>query len=131
MERCCCGLLALYLGAAVALDISWWVLLRELVLQLENATVAVDALSVCMTINGWEMMIPLAFFAGTGPGERKTKRIWLPNDKGNLTWWGFLGENCVDGNYSTINHLLNASPTLFCVEPVEGPMLSGGKPGEL
>jgi len=26
----------------------------------------VDALSICMSINGWEMMIPLAFFAGTG-----------------------------------------------------------------
>ncbi|XP_028788554.1 protein DETOXIFICATION 27-like [Neltuma alba] len=34
--------------------------------HLKNATVAVDALSICMTINGWEMMIPLAFFAGTG-----------------------------------------------------------------
>uniref|UniRef100_A0A803MED9 Uncharacterized protein n=2 Tax=Chenopodium quinoa TaxID=63459 RepID=A0A803MED9_CHEQI len=33
---------------------------------LENAAIAVDALSVCMTINGWEMMIPLAFFAATG-----------------------------------------------------------------
>ncbi|CAI8619215.1 unnamed protein product [Vicia faba] len=34
--------------------------------QLENATVAVDALSVCMTINELEL-IPFAFFAGTGP----------------------------------------------------------------
>lgn len=34
--------------------------------NLKDATIAVDALSVCMGINGWEMMIPLAFFAGTG-----------------------------------------------------------------
>ncbi|KAI4307443.1 hypothetical protein L6164_030632 [Bauhinia variegata] len=103
-------------GAAIALDISWWVLVfglygyvvyacpltwtgfsieafsglweflklsiasgimlclenwyyRILILMtghLKNATVAVDALSICMTINGWEMMIPLAFFAGAG-----------------------------------------------------------------
>ncbi|XP_021891130.1 protein DETOXIFICATION 27-like [Carica papaya] len=104
-------------GAAIALDISWWVLglglfwyttsgwcpatwtgfsleafaglwdfvklsfasglmlclenwyYRILILMtghLENATLAVDALSVCMTINGWEMMIPLAFLAATG-----------------------------------------------------------------
>ncbi|XP_030950258.1 protein DETOXIFICATION 27-like [Quercus lobata] len=104
-------------GAALALDISWWVLIfglygytafggctltwhgfsteafsglweflklsaasgvmlclenwyyRILILMtgfLQNATLAVDALSICMTINGWEMMIPLAFFAGTG-----------------------------------------------------------------
>lgn len=104
-------------GAALALDISWWVLVfglygytafggcpltwhgfsteafsglweflklsaasgvmlclenwyyRILILMtgfLQNATLAVDALSICMTINGWEMMIPLAFFAATG-----------------------------------------------------------------
>ncbi|KAA8538133.1 hypothetical protein F0562_027741 [Nyssa sinensis] len=104
-------------GAAVALDVSWWVLVfgllgytvcggcpqtwtgfslqafsglwdffrlsaasgvmlclenwyyRILILvagNLENATITVNALSVCMSINGWEMMIPLAFFAGTG-----------------------------------------------------------------
>ncbi|KAF7141270.1 hypothetical protein RHSIM_Rhsim06G0076100 [Rhododendron simsii] len=34
--------------------------------NLKDATLAVDALSICMSINGWEMMIPLAFFAGTG-----------------------------------------------------------------
>lgn len=104
-------------GAALALDISWWVLVfglygytafggcpltwhgfsteafsglweflklsaasgvmlclenwyyRILILMtgfLQNATLAVDALSICMTVNGWEMMIPLAFFAATG-----------------------------------------------------------------
>ncbi|KAL2521699.1 MATE efflux family protein [Forsythia ovata] len=34
--------------------------------NMKNAEIAVDALSICMTINGWEMMIPLAFFVGTG-----------------------------------------------------------------
>ncbi|KAI3843995.1 hypothetical protein MKX03_000360 [Papaver bracteatum] len=34
--------------------------------NLNNATVAVSALTVCMSINGLEMMIPLAFFAATG-----------------------------------------------------------------
>nr|XP_027095211.1 protein DETOXIFICATION 27-like [Coffea arabica] len=34
--------------------------------NLENATITVGALSICMSINGWEMMIPLAFFAATG-----------------------------------------------------------------
>ncbi|KAF7829972.1 protein DETOXIFICATION 27-like [Senna tora] len=32
----------------------------------KDATIVVDALSICMTISGWEMMIPLAFFAGAG-----------------------------------------------------------------
>ncbi|GLU20534.1 hypothetical protein SLE2022_367280 [Rubroshorea leprosula] len=42
---------------------------RTLILMtgnLQNAEIAVDALSICMTINGWEVMIPFAFFAGTG-----------------------------------------------------------------
>ncbi|XAR62120.1 hypothetical protein NMG60_11016745 [Bertholletia excelsa] len=34
--------------------------------NLKDAKIAVDALSVCMSINGWEMMIPLSFFAATG-----------------------------------------------------------------
>lgn len=33
---------------------------------LKDATVAVDALSICMNVNGWELMIPFAFFAATG-----------------------------------------------------------------
>ncbi|KAI3859904.1 hypothetical protein MKX03_016539 [Papaver bracteatum] len=34
--------------------------------NLNNAKVAVSALTICMSINGWEVMIPLAFFAATG-----------------------------------------------------------------
>ncbi|KAI3918202.1 hypothetical protein MKX01_041522 [Papaver californicum] len=41
--------------------------------NLNNATVAVSALTVCMSINGLEMMITLAFFAATGKG---CKRAW-------------------------------------------------------
>uniref|UniRef100_J3MTV4 Protein DETOXIFICATION n=1 Tax=Oryza brachyantha TaxID=4533 RepID=J3MTV4_ORYBR len=33
---------------------------------LKNAEIAVDALSICLTINGWEMMIPFGFLAATG-----------------------------------------------------------------
>ncbi|KAL8514216.1 hypothetical protein ACS0TY_013370 [Phlomoides rotata] len=32
----------------------------------ENAKIAVDALSICTTINSWEMMFALAFFVGIG-----------------------------------------------------------------
>ncbi|XP_022131671.1 protein DETOXIFICATION 27-like [Momordica charantia] len=119
------------IGAAIALDVSWWVLgfglyfytvggwcpltwtgfsiqafhglweflklstaaglmlclenwyFRILVLMtgnLENATTAVDALSVCMSINGWEMMIPIAFFAGIG--VRVANELGAGNGKG-------------------------------------------------
>ncbi|KAI3465406.1 hypothetical protein Pfo_022069 [Paulownia fortunei] len=32
----------------------------------ENAKLAVDALTICMTINSWEMMFAMSFFAGIG-----------------------------------------------------------------
>lgn len=48
--------------------------------NLKNAEIAVDALSICMTINGWEMMIPLAFFAGTG--VRVANELGAGNGKG-------------------------------------------------
>ncbi|XP_004501679.1 protein DETOXIFICATION 27-like [Cicer arietinum] len=53
-------------GVMLCLENWYYRILLLMTGQLKNATVAVDALSVCMTINGWEMMIPLAFFAGTG-----------------------------------------------------------------
>ncbi|KAF7809347.1 protein DETOXIFICATION 27-like [Senna tora] len=48
--------------------------------NLHNAKIAVDALSICMTINGWEMMIPLAFFAATG--VRVANELGAGNGKG-------------------------------------------------
>ncbi|XP_061371737.1 protein DETOXIFICATION 27-like [Gastrolobium bilobum] len=53
-------------GVMLCLENWYYRILVLMTGQLDNATIAVDALSVCMTINGWEMMIPLAFFAGTG-----------------------------------------------------------------
>ncbi|XP_078156819.1 protein DETOXIFICATION 27-like [Carex rostrata] len=43
----------------------YWVLVL-LTGYLPNAELAVDALSICISISTWELMIPLAFFAGTG-----------------------------------------------------------------
>ncbi|EYU34573.1 hypothetical protein MIMGU_mgv1a013353mg [Erythranthe guttata] len=48
--------------------------------NLSNVEIAVDALSVCMSINGWAMMIPLAFFAGTG--VRVANELGAGNAKG-------------------------------------------------
>ncbi|KAL3735097.1 hypothetical protein ACJRO7_024270 [Eucalyptus globulus] len=53
-------------GVMLCLENWYYRILILMTGYLQNATVAVDALSVCMTINGWEMMIPLAFFAATG-----------------------------------------------------------------
>lgn len=53
-------------GVMLCLENWYYRILILMTGHLKNATVAVDALSICMTINGWEMMIPLAFFAGTG-----------------------------------------------------------------
>ncbi|CAH2042816.1 unnamed protein product [Thlaspi arvense] len=54
------------LSAASGLENWYYRVLILMTGNLKNAEIAVDALSICMNINGWEMMIPLAFFAGTG-----------------------------------------------------------------
>ncbi|OQU86679.1 hypothetical protein SORBI_3003G126200 [Sorghum bicolor] len=53
-------------GVMLCLENWYYRILILLTGNLKNAAVAVDALSICMNINGWEMTIPLAFFAGTG-----------------------------------------------------------------
>ncbi|XP_027093455.2 protein DETOXIFICATION 27-like isoform X1 [Coffea arabica] len=53
-------------GVMLCLENWYYRILILMTGNLKNATIAVDALSVCMGINGWEMMIPLAFFAATG-----------------------------------------------------------------
>ncbi|GMY11418.1 Protein DETOXIFICATION [Fagus crenata] len=46
----------------------------------KNAAIALDAVSICMSINGWEMMIPLSFFAGAG--VRVANELGAGNGKG-------------------------------------------------
>ncbi|KAL8256643.1 hypothetical protein R6Q59_031710 [Mikania micrantha] len=53
-------------GVMLCLENWYYRILILMTAFLNNATIAVDALSICMNINGWEMMIPLAFFAGIG-----------------------------------------------------------------
>ncbi|KAG2666157.1 hypothetical protein I3760_15G042700 [Carya illinoinensis] len=53
-------------GVMLCLENWYYRILILMTGYLQNSTLAVDALSVCMSINGWEMMIPLGFFAGTG-----------------------------------------------------------------
>ncbi|KAJ8748041.1 hypothetical protein K2173_011416 [Erythroxylum novogranatense] len=62
------GFIKLSAASGVMLCLENWYY-RILILMtghLEDATLAVDALSICMNINGWEFMIPLAFLAATG-----------------------------------------------------------------
>ncbi|KAL5558575.1 hypothetical protein UlMin_034786 [Ulmus minor] len=58
--------LSLASGVMLCLENWYYRILVLMTGYLQDATIAVDALSVCMTINGWELMIPLAFFAGVG-----------------------------------------------------------------
>ncbi|NP_001337655.1 putative MATE efflux family protein [Zea mays] len=53
-------------GVMLCLENWYYRILVLLTGNLKDAAIAVDALSICMSINGWQMMIPLAFFAGTG-----------------------------------------------------------------
>ncbi|CAD6265145.1 unnamed protein product [Miscanthus lutarioriparius] len=53
-------------GVMLCLENWYYRLLVLLTGYLKNAEIAVDALSICQTINGWEMMIPFGFLAATG-----------------------------------------------------------------
>lgn len=53
-------------GVMLCLENWYYKILILLTGNLKNAKIAVDSLSICMSINSWELMIPLAFFAGTG-----------------------------------------------------------------
>ncbi|CAL5323772.1 unnamed protein product [Camellia sinensis] len=53
-------------GVMLCLENWYYRILVLMTGNLQNAEIAVDALSICMNINAWEMMIPLAFFAGIG-----------------------------------------------------------------
>jgi len=67
-------------GVMLCLENWYYRVLILLTGNLKNAAIAVDALSICMTINAWEMMIPLAFFAGTG--VRVANELGAGNGKG-------------------------------------------------
>nr|QBM79439.1 MATE9 [Rehmannia glutinosa] len=67
-------------GVMLCLENWYYRILIVMTGNLKNAKIAVDALSICMSINGWEMMIPLAFFAGTG--VRVANELGAGNGKG-------------------------------------------------
>ncbi|KAL3527503.1 hypothetical protein ACH5RR_012159 [Cinchona calisaya] len=67
-------------GVMLCLENWYYRILIVMTGNLQNAKIAVDALSICMNINGWEMMIPLAFFAGTG--VRVANELGAGNGKG-------------------------------------------------
>uniref|UniRef100_A0A9I9CSB6 Protein DETOXIFICATION n=1 Tax=Cucumis melo TaxID=3656 RepID=A0A9I9CSB6_CUCME len=53
-------------GVMLCLESWYYRILIVVTGNLKNAEIMVDALSICMSINGWEMMIPLSFFVGVG-----------------------------------------------------------------
>ncbi|KAI3457220.1 hypothetical protein Pfo_013883 [Paulownia fortunei] len=55
--------LSLSAGAMLCLEVWYNTILVLLTGNMKNAEVAIDALSICLNINGWEMMISLGFMA--------------------------------------------------------------------
>ncbi|CAN1288533.1 Protein DETOXIFICATION 27 [Linum perenne] len=67
-------------GVMLCLENWYFKILILMTGNLKNAEIAVDALSICLNLNGWEMMIPLAFFAGIG--VRVANELGAGNGKG-------------------------------------------------
>ncbi|XP_042056636.1 protein DETOXIFICATION 21-like [Salvia splendens] len=74
-------------GAMLCLELWYNAILILLTGNLKNARVAVDALSICLNINGWEMMISLGFLAAAsvrvsnelGRGDSKAAKFSIVN----------------------------------------------------
>uniref|UniRef100_A0A0E0MJ46 Protein DETOXIFICATION n=1 Tax=Oryza punctata TaxID=4537 RepID=A0A0E0MJ46_ORYPU len=62
------AIIKLSLSSGVMLCVELWynTILVLLTGYMKNAEVALDALSICLNINGWEMMISIGFLAATG-----------------------------------------------------------------
>ncbi|CAN6373930.1 unnamed protein product [Urochloa humidicola] len=58
--------LSLSSGVMLCLELWYNTILVLLTGYMKNAEVALDALSICLNINGWEMMISIGFLAATG-----------------------------------------------------------------
>ncbi|KAH7854877.1 hypothetical protein Vadar_018643 [Vaccinium darrowii] len=79
--------LSLSSGAMLCLELWYNTVLILLTGNMENAEVAIDALSICLNINGWEMMISLGFLAAAsvqvsnelGRGNSKAARFSIVN----------------------------------------------------
>ncbi|PIN20913.1 putative membrane protein, predicted efflux pump [Handroanthus impetiginosus] len=74
-------------GAMLCLEVWYNCILILLTGNLKNAEVEVDALSICLNINGWEMMISLGFLAAAsvrvsnelGKGDSKAAKFAIVN----------------------------------------------------
>ncbi|KAL0319819.1 UNVERIFIED_CONTAM: protein DETOXIFICATION 21 [Sesamum radiatum] len=83
--------LSLSAGAMLCLEVWYNTVLILLTGNMKNAEVAIDALSICLNINGWEMMISLGFMAAAsvrianelGSGTLKCK-VFNHHDRGNI-----------------------------------------------
>ncbi|KAL3024002.1 hypothetical protein AAZX31_04G095500 [Glycine max] len=72
--------LSLASGVMLALENFYYRLLLIVSGYMHNTEIAIDALSVCVTIYGWESMIPLAFLGATG--VRVANELGAGNAKG-------------------------------------------------
>ncbi|KAL3637054.1 Protein DETOXIFICATION 21 [Castilleja foliolosa] len=79
--------LSLSSGAMICLELWYNAILILLTGNLKNARVEIDALSICLNINGWEMMISLGFMAAAsvrvsnelGKGDSKAAKFSIMN----------------------------------------------------
>ncbi|CAL1384205.1 unnamed protein product [Linum trigynum] len=67
-------------GAMLCLELWYNTVLVLLTGNMENAEVAIDALAICLNINGWEMMISLGFLAAAS--VRVSNELGRGNAKG-------------------------------------------------
>ncbi|KAE8684723.1 Co-chaperone GrpE family protein [Hibiscus syriacus] len=107
----------LSLSSGVMLCLEFWynTILVLLTGNLKNAQVAIDALAICLNINGWEMMISLGFLAAAS--VRVSNELGRGSAKGRLAYIFTTSEE-VANTVADLSPLLACSILLNSVQPV-------------
>ncbi|GLT52895.1 hypothetical protein SLA2020_262040 [Shorea laevis] len=116
--------LSLSSGVMLCLELWYNTVLVLLTGNMKNAEVYIDALSICININGWEMMISLGFLAAAS--VRVSNELGRGNSKaakGRIAYI-FTDSQAVAEAVAELSPLLAVSILLNSVQPV----LSGTLP---
>ncbi|KAK7351209.1 hypothetical protein VNO77_10490 [Canavalia gladiata] len=103
-------------GLMVALENFYYRLLLIVSGYMHNTEIAIDALSVCVTIYGWESMIPLAFLAATG--VRVANELGAGNAKGAKFATVVSVSSSVIQMVNELAILLAFTILLNCIQPI-------------
>ncbi|KAK2416296.1 protein DETOXIFICATION [Trifolium repens] len=110
--------LSLSAGAMLCLELWYNTILVLLTGNMKNAEVEIDALSICLNINGWEMMISLGFMAAASVRVSNELGKGSAKDAKERLAYIFTSNKEVAEAVGELSPLLSISILLNSVQPV-------------